>query len=278
MIEVSGEVRTPPMGSSRLQMLVNIFIHTCLLTSMVVDIAWFQPREERLGIHTGVSWAVDQGEQVGPQVYRSLRERIIRGELEPGALISEFEIARAFSISRQPVREAFIKLAEEGLVEIRPQRGTMVRKINIASVMDARFVREAVEADIVKIVAERRDPRVISSLYAQIEAQRNVAHQKAGDFLQLDEAFHRTLAVAADKAHVWSIVNNVKAQMDRLRQLSFVLVSAAELAVDQHHAVVAAISEGDASGAEAAMRTHLRRILSDLPAMAELRPNYFESF
>ena len=116
-----------------------------------------------MGVHTGIIWAVDHGEQVGPQVYRSLRERIIRGELEPGGLISEAEIARAFSISRQPVREAFIKLAEEGLVEIRPQRGTLVRRINIASVMDARFVREAVEADIVKIVAEKRDPRVIAT-------------------------------------------------------------------------------------------------------------------
>jgi DNA-binding GntR family transcriptional regulator len=230
-----------------------------------------------LGIHTRAIWAVDQGEQVGPQVYRSLRERIIRGELEPGELISEAEIARAFSISRQPVREAFIKLAEEGLVEIRPQRGTMVRKINIASVMDARFVREAVEADIVKIVAERCDPRVIASLHRQIETQRKVAHQKAGEFLQLDEAFHRMLAVAADKAHVWSIVNNVKAQMDRLRHMSFVMGSAAELAVDQHLAIVEAISKGDASGADEAMRVHLRQILCDLPAMAELRPNYFEN-
>jgi DNA-binding GntR family transcriptional regulator len=245
---------------------------------MVADVVWLQPWEERLGIHTGINWAVDQAEQVGPQVYRSLRKRIIRGDLEPGGLISEAEIARAFSISRQPVREAFIRLAEEGLVEIRPQRGTLVRKINIASVMDARFVREAVEADIVKIVAERRDPRVIASLQRQIEAQRKVAHQKAGEFLQLDEAFHLTLAVAADKAHVWSIVNNVKAQMDRLRQLSFVMVSAAEPAVDQHHAIVEAISKGDPSDAEAAMRTHLRRILSDLPVMAELKPNYFESF
>ncbi len=232
-----------------------------------------------MGVHTGIIWAVDQGEQVGPQVYRSLRERIIRGELEPGGLISEAEIARAFSISRQPVREAFIKLAEEGLVEIRPQRGTLVRKINIASVMDARFVREAVEADIVKIVAERRDPRVIASLQRQIEAQRKVAHQKAGEFLQLDEAFHRTLAVAADKAHVWSIVNNVKAQMDRLRQLSFVMVSAAERSPSTSITPSSRRSpKATPRGAEAAMRTHLRQILSDLPAMAELRPNYFESF
>ena len=230
-----------------------------------------------MGIHTGNNWAVEQSEPVGPQVYRALRERIIRGGLEPGGLISEAEIARSFSISRQPVREAFIKLAEEGLVEIRPQRGTLVRKINIASVMDARFVREAVEADIVKIVAERRDPRVVDRLYEQIEAQRKAAHQKAEGFLELDEAFHRTLAAAADKTHVWSIVNNVKAQMDRLRQLSFIIISAGERAVEQHHAIVEAIAKGDVPAADAAMRTHLRQIMTDLPIMAQLRPNHFDS-
>ncbi|WP_368911208.1 GntR family transcriptional regulator [Taklimakanibacter deserti] len=230
-----------------------------------------------MGTHTTIDWGVEQGAPVGPQVYRSLRERIIRGELEPGGLISEAEIARAFAISRQPVREAFIKLAEEGLVEIRPQRGTLVRKINIASVMDARFVREAVEADIVKIVTEKRDPRVISNLRQQVRTQREVARQNAGSFMQLDEAFHRTLATAADKAHVWTIVNNVKAQMDRLRQLSFLNSSAAGRAVTQHHAIVEAIARGDAQGADTAMRTHLRQILLDLPVLAQLRPNYFES-
>jgi GntR family transcriptional regulator, rspAB operon transcriptional repressor len=230
-----------------------------------------------LGTHTTIDWGVEQGAPVGPQVYRSLRERIIHGELEPGGLISEAEIARAFAISRQPVREAFIKLAEEGLVEIRPQRGTLVRKINIASVMDARFVREAVEADIVKIVTEKRDPRVISNLRQQVRTQREVARQNAGSFMQLDEAFHRTLATAADKAHVWTIVNNVKAQMDRLRQLSFLNSSAAGRAVMQHHAIVEAIARGDAQGADTAMRTHLRQILLDLPVLAQLRPNYFES-
>lgn len=230
-----------------------------------------------MGIHTGITWAVEQSEPVGPQVYRALRERIISGKLEPGGLISEAEIARAFSISRQPVREAFIKLAEEGLVEIRPQRGTLVRRINVTSVMNARFVREAVEADIVKLVAERRDPRVVASLHAQIEVQRKVAQQKAEGFLELDEAFHRTLADAADKAHVWSIVNNVKAQMDRLRQLSFIMSSAAERAVEQHHAIVEAVAKGDVPAADAAMRTHLRQIISDLPLMAELRPNHFDN-
>jgi DNA-binding GntR family transcriptional regulator len=230
-----------------------------------------------LGVHSRIDWAVEHGAPVGPQVYRSLRQRIIRGDLEPGGLISEAEIARACAISRQPVREAFIKLAEEGLVEIRPQRGTLIRKINIASVMDARFVREAVEADIVRIVAEKREPRIVSNLRTQIETQREVARRKADGFLQLDEDFHRTLAAAADKAHVWNIVNNVKAQMDRLRQLSFIMSAAAERAVEQHHAIVEAIALGDVQAADAAMRAHLRQILLDLPLMAQLRPNYFDN-
>ncbi|RVI35555.1 GntR family transcriptional regulator, partial [Sinorhizobium meliloti] len=92
-------------------------------------------------------------EAVGPQVYRILREQIIQAELAPGARISEAEIARSLSISRQPVREAFIKLAEEGLVQVLPQRGTYVTRISTASVMDVRFVREAIEADIVRQVA-----------------------------------------------------------------------------------------------------------------------------
>lgn len=236
----------------------------------------YNRREERLGVHSTSDWAVEQSAPVGPQVYRSLRGRIIRAELEPGALISEAEIARAFSISRQPVREAFIKLAEEDLVEIRPQRGTLVRKINVASVLDARFVREAVEADIAKIVAERRDPQVVFNLRRQVEAQSEVVRE-AGGFMQLDEAFHRTLAVAAEKAHVWTVVNNVKAQMDRLRHLTLMDSAVTERAVEQHQILVEAIAAGDAPAADKAMRRHLRQILIDLPVMAQLKPNYFEN-
>src|SRR5690606_41732276 len=94
-------------------------------------------------------WTVDQSASLTPQLYRILRERIISADLIPGSRISESEIARSYSLSRQPVREAFIKLAEDGLVEIRPQRGTLVRKITPEAVMDARFVREAIETDLV---------------------------------------------------------------------------------------------------------------------------------
>ena len=76
------------------------------------------------------AWPLELTSPVRPQIYIGLRHRIIRSEIPPGTALSEAEIARRFSISRQPVREAFIKLAEEGLLEVRPQRGTFVRKIS----------------------------------------------------------------------------------------------------------------------------------------------------
>ena len=216
-----------------------------------------------------------QGSPVGPQVYRILRERIIRAELKPGMQISEAEIARMFALSRQPVREAFIKLAEEGLLEVRPQRGTMVRKITKAAVMDARFVREAIEADIVKLLADRTPAGLVSELRAQIIRQRAVADDDPATFMKLDVQFHRTLADAADRSYAWRVVEDVKAQMDRVRYLSFMHFPMRKL-VDQHEAVVDGIEHGAAAEAEEAMRIHLREILIDLPGIAGLKPEFFE--
>lgn len=218
---------------------------------------------------------LDQGAAVRPQLYRLLRERIIRNEIEPGARISESEIAAEYSISRQPVREAFIKLAEEGLVEVRPQRGTFVCKISVPAVMDARFVREAIEADIVKLLAAAQDKDLERMLRGQLDDQSRVADKDSVRFISLDEQFHRTLAEAAGKSHAWSVIENVKAQMNRVRHLATRRFPI-EALVDQHRAVVDAIAKGDVVAAEAAMRGHLRAILTDLPEVARDRPEFFE--
>ena len=82
-------------------------------------------------------------EPIAPQLVALLRRRIAAIDLPPGAALSEKDIAARFNVSRQPVREAFIKLSEAGLVEIRPSRGTWVMKISVREVCNARFVREA---------------------------------------------------------------------------------------------------------------------------------------
>ncbi|MFP1633630.1 GntR family transcriptional regulator [Zhengella sp. ZM62] len=219
---------------------------------------------------------LDTGTAVGPQVYRLVRERIIRGDLEPGTRISESEIAGGYDVSRQPVREAFIKLAEEGLLEIRPQRGTFVRKIAIPSVMDARFVREAIEADIVRLLAQSSVPGLEEELRGLLAAQAKAA--AAGEwlrFVELDERFHRVLASGAGKTYAWNVVESVKAQMDRVRHLSAQRFPMDKL-IEQHTAIVDGIAGHNPDAAERAMRAHLREILNDLPAIAGSRPEFFE--
>ncbi|MGB3813642.1 MAG: GntR family transcriptional regulator [Shinella sp.] len=218
---------------------------------------------------------LSSAEAVGPQVYRILREQIIQAELTPGERISESEIAKSLSISRQPVREAFIKLSEEGLVQVLPQRGTYVTRISTASVMDVRFVREAIEADIVRQVAAEHATATIEVLRDQIARQKQVPHDDRAAFLRLDELFHHTLAAAAGRAYAWSVIESVKAQMDRVRFLSVDDIQINRL-IEQHERIVDGIAAGDVSEAEQALRTHLREIVKSLPEIARSRAEFFD--
>ena len=220
--------------------------------------------------------ALEQSSAVGPQLYRLLRDRIVKGDLAPGTRISESEIAASYKVSRQPVREAFIKLAEEALVEVRPQRGTYVRRISVPAVMTARFVREAVEADIVRQAARAVTPEILVLLEANLAAQRAVVDSDdPSRFLELDEGFHRLLAEAAGQPAIWDILEDLKTQMDRVRHISARQFPRERL-IDQHAAVVAALRAGDPQAAEAEMRTHLKGVLTDLPAIAEAMPEFFD--
>lgn len=212
---------------------------------------------------------------IGIQLITDLRRRIVTGQLSPGSRLSEQEIAGTYGLSRQPVREAFIKLSVEKLVEIRPQRGTFVCRIDLNSVAQSQFVREAVEADLARIVAGKADPAWIDQLGAQVAEQARHLNEGAAIFIALDETFHRTLAQAAGKEGVWSHIQPLKMHMDRVRYLT-----AEELPLDpivtQHREIVEALRRGDADAAEASIRTHLRVILEDLRKMAHIHPQFFE--
>jgi DNA-binding GntR family transcriptional regulator len=213
---------------------------------------------------------------VVPQLHKRLRDRIVSCDLAPGQRISETEIAAAYQVSRQPVREAFIKLAERQLVSIRPQRGTYIRRISVPAALTARFIREAVEVDLVKRAITRVTPDMIAALDAQIAEQRKAV--KADDpaaFMQLDETFHKSLAEYAEAPEVSEYLEDLNVQMNRVRNISAREFSPGNLVV-QHKAIVDALRNGDADAAEAAMRTHLREIKKDLPKIIASYPDYFE--
>ena len=221
------------------------------------------------------SWVLDPAAPITPQLTRILRERILQGDLKPGEHISESELARSYEVSRQPIREAFIKLADQGLLEVRPQRGTIVTRIGYFAVLDARFLREAIEADIVKILAAAPDPAVLRDLARQVEQQRAADPRDHLNFVRLDDQFHRTLAEAAGKASAWKQIEGLKSQMDRVRYLALGHFPIDNL-VAQHFAVVERIASGKIAEANAAIRCHLREVLKDLPKIIDANRDYFD--
>ncbi|MGE0502846.1 MAG: GntR family transcriptional regulator [Rhizobiaceae bacterium] len=213
---------------------------------------------------------------IGSRVYDSIRKAIVQLGFRPGEPLSEAEIGRQLGVSRQPVREAFIKLAEVGLVEIRPQRGTFVRLISIREVQNARFLREAIEVAIVRKAVAEVEPADLAAIEAAVEGQRTAAAR--GDnvaFLRLDDAFHQAIAGGADCEDAWRVLESLKAQMDRVRYLSLPNATPLDVIIDQHVRIVEALKIRDASGADAAMRGHLSEVLTSLPKLAAANPGLF---
>ncbi len=209
------------------------------------------------------------------QVHDWLRRRVLRGELPPGARLSETEIASEIGVSRQPVREAFIRLAGDGLAEIRPQRGTYISKISMSAVLSARLIREAVEGDLARLTAGLRPPAALAAMQAEIALQHQA--DRAGDvnaFIESDDRFHRLLAVAAGHEAVWNDLERLKSQMNRLRHMSMRDFDRAQT-IAQHQDILDAVQQGDAARAGDAARLHLRQMLTELPAMAARYPEYF---
>lgn len=210
------------------------------------------------------------------RVFDALRQAIVQLQLIPGNLLSEAEVARQLGVSRQPVREAFIKLAEVGLLEVRPQRGTFVMLISIREVQNARFVREAIEVAIVRKAALEASAGKLAALNRILDEQREA--NDAGNhvqFLRLDEAFHQSLAHAAECDYAWRVLESLKVQMDRVRYLSMPDATPIETLVGQHAAIVDALARHSPDDAEAAMRAHLSEIVTSLPRIAQAHPELF---
>ena len=210
------------------------------------------------------------------RVFEALRQAIVQLQFHPGSPLSEAEIARQFGVSRQPVREAFIKLAEAGLVEVRPQRGTYVRLISRREVENARFLREAIEVAIVRKAAAEASEADIAAVQNIVARQEAVA--ATGDnaaFMSLDEQFHQAIASSADCVDAWRVIEGLKAQMDRVRYLSLPQATPLAIIIEQHRHIAEAIAARAPERAERAMHQHLTEILVSLPKLALENPTYF---
>ncbi|WP_067248061.1 GntR family transcriptional regulator [Microbacterium resistens] len=205
--------------------------------------------------------------------YARIRDDVIQGVHAPGALLSENDLAVSLGLSRQPVREALLLIAQEGLVEVRPQSGTYVTLIDPDRVREAQFIREAIE--LTSLASCRTpDPADETRLRAAIASQRRAADRDA--FYPLDEEFHRMLLGLAGHANAWAAVSAAKGHLDRARYVGMSATRGVQDYVDDHERVLDALAAGDVEAAIAALREHLRFVFADLEAVRARHPEHFD--
>ncbi|WP_109117520.1 GntR family transcriptional regulator [Azospirillum sp. TSO22-1] len=213
---------------------------------------------------------------VAAGIYRDLRTDIVTLRRKPGDPISEKQISEAYGVSRTPVREAVLKLADEGLVEIFPQSGTFVARIPVAALPEATVIRKALEDATVRLAAERATRSQIAQLRANLERQREQdAADDADGFHESDELFHALIAEIAGYPGFWTLTQQVKVQVDRCRRLTLPAPGRIGKVIAEHQEIADAIADHDPDRAVAHLNSHLDALDVTIDDFRHAAPIYF---
>ncbi|MCY9656848.1 GntR family transcriptional regulator [Paenibacillus chondroitinus] len=210
-------------------------------------------------------------------VYQALKEQILMLDLLPGTGISEKEISVQFGVSRTPVRESFVQLSQEGLLDIYPQRGTVVSLIDLERVEEARFIREQLERAVISLACESFPADSLQQLRTNLAYQQvSMSEKDFKKMFELDEAFHRTIFEGCRKLNTWAIIQQVNVHLNRTRMLRLAADHRWDELYEQHEQMVDAIEHHEAGKAEQVMNTHLHLTVTDQTVLKEKFPTYFK--
>lgn len=214
----------------------------------------------------------------GQQIFEAVKASILCMEFEPGVLISETDIARRFSASRTPVREAFMRLREVGLVDTWPSRGNFVTKLSARRIREARYIREALElANIEHLTTNGVDDTFAKLLTTNLEQQQNVLQSGRNEaFQKLDDEFHLLLANATGHERVATLLEREKMVLDRLRVLKLADAEHRKRLFEEHKSILDAVMCADGTKAKTKMKLHLASILSMLSVLTREHESYFQ--
>lgn len=209
------------------------------------------------------------------QLHDILFRKIVSMEFLPGQKISEVEIARQHDVSRQPVRDAFYRLSQQGLLNIRPQRATVITHISSQDVEKALFIRVALEKEIVRAAARRMNNKHATSLRDLVERQEEALGRKSDEqFYIYDELFHQKLCAVANQPNVWTLISDTKAPADRVRFLS--LEFDGQTALSDHKTLLEHLIKQDGEAAANIIDIHLSRVMAALPRIQTNHPERFK--
>lgn len=202
---------------------------------------------------------------ISPQIHDFLRKHITETNIKPGTLLSENSLSEHFHVSRQPVREALMRLSYEGLLSVLPQRGSIVELISISELVQTVFVRTAIEKEcvlnIVNLDAKTRRT-CLSQIEKVIDQQHRCKHDvdMRSNYMRLDDLFHEKLCALSCAPMAWETIQSIKGQMDRIRYLSVEEVTPIDGITQEHEEIFDHLKNDNLDTAIKLLSEHLSKI------------------
>lgn len=210
-------------------------------------------------------------------VFERLHEEIVSLKLLPRTKLSEAEIARRFGVSRQPVRDAFSRLGQLELLLIRPQKATEVRGFSMEEIAHARFVRLAVELEVIRHACSVWDTAKASALQHNLDQQEQaIKNSQADGFHALDKTFHKMICELSGLPLTIKTIEECKQKVDRLCMLGLGRLSEAGILLNDHRELATALKTGAENKATEITRQHLARLDDTISEIQRTHSEYFE--
>lgn len=206
------------------------------------------------------------------QIYRLLHGLIVNLRLLPNQMLSINEVAEHLNISKTPIREAFIRLAEDGLVNIVPKKGTFVAPIDIQKAFEGYFIRISLESACAAFLARKGTPDAFAALREELARQESCVERGDADaFYILDNRFHAAMFDVAGLSNTRRLVDGAKAEVDRIKGLKSIyrVCRPDEVLFREHTDIYKAIENGDVQKAKELIRHHLTGMNEAIQAIAK---------
>lgn len=197
------------------------------------------------------------------EAYRFLLEGLRSGQYAPGDRLVADDIAGHVGVSRMPVRSAFQRLAAEGLVTLRPNRGAIVKGLDLADMQEVFEMRSALEGLAIRIATPQVTPRALSRLERLLD-ELDECHTSAAEWVIQHRVFHEYLCSLANRPRLQTQISGLYTLIEPYMRLWLTRAAPPNSARDEHRLLLDALRAGDPAAAELELQEHIQGTVPEL--------------
>lgn len=192
------------------------------------------------------------------RAYAAIKDMLLRLELQPGQFLNEQALCQMLDLGRTPVHQAVHRLMLEGLIDVIPRKGLIVRPDSLNELVNLLEARWAVEANIAALAAERATPAQIEEMQKLLDEGCKLTDQRHRQrFMEIDRAFHALVAQAAGNQVLADVMRPIHERSARIWRLPVRNPSDLKITQVEHEAVLQGVIKGDRAAASKAMHQHI---------------------